>query len=60
MSSEAIALGGSAAATAWASVSEFLPALPKTFVGVVLGAIATWSSIKAWQAKRREQGKDED
>ncbi|MFF5172159.1 hypothetical protein ACFY3U_05945 [Micromonospora sp. NPDC000089] len=56
MTAEGIALGGTAATTAWASVAEFLPAWPKAIVGVALGAVATWSSFKAWKAERTHKG----
>lgn len=56
VSPEAIAVGGSSAATAWATVSEFLPALPKAVAGVVLGAVATWGSLKAYKARSHNDG----
>ncbi|WP_223256783.1 hypothetical protein, partial [Micromonospora endophytica] len=63
VSAEAVAFGGSTAATVWTGVSEYLPPIPKAIVGTVLSAVASWSAFKAWRDKintQRRRGSDED
>jgi hypothetical protein len=59
-SSESVGFWASAGATAWATVSEFMPTPVKAAAGTVLAAAAAIGAGKAGLKKRREDRDGED
>jgi hypothetical protein len=55
ISPEAIAFGGSATTTLWATFADLLPALPKTIGTTAMSAVATWGAYLTWRGKKRER-----